>query len=83
MIGRVDQTHVGGQDDGNDGVKTAPVEGVALNDQDRPVVSGLGAVGPTEIRRPDLTPLDYHDSRVIDRLCRRLRVRGRRLSSDP
>jgi hypothetical protein len=46
------------------------------------VVSGLGALRLTEIRRPDLASFDYHRSRVSERLCRRLSARGSRLSSD-
>ena len=79
----IDETKVSAQHDGNRRVQTTPVEGVALHDQHRPVVSGLGALQLTEIRRPDLAPFDYHGSRVSDRPCRRFRARGNRLSSDP
>ena len=81
--GSIDKTKVGAQHDGNDGVQATPIEGIALNDQHRAVVPGIGALGLTQVRRPDLAPFNYHGSRVSDRLCRRLRARGSRLSSGP
>jgi hypothetical protein len=80
---RIDETGVGAQNDGNDGVQAASVEGIALHNQDGPVVPGLRAIGLAEIGPPDLTAFDYHVSRVSDWLCRRRSERGRRLSSDP
>ena len=74
---------IGAQHDGNDRVDATPVEGVALHNQDGPVVPGLGAVGFAEIGPPDLTAVDYHVLRASERLCSCLRERGSRLSSDP
>lgn len=79
----IDKTSVGAQHDGNDGLHAAPVEGIALHDQDGPVVSGLRAVRFPELGPPDLTAFDYHVSRASDRLCRRRSERGSRLSSAP
>ena len=82
VSGSIDQAKVRAEHHGNDGVQTTPVEGVALDDQDRPVVPGLGTLGFTEIRRPDLAAFDYHGSRTSERPCSRLTARGSRLSSD-
>jgi hypothetical protein len=79
----IEEAGVGAQDYGNDSVQATPVEGIALHNQDGPVVSRLRAVGLAEIGPPDLTALDYHVSRASDRLCRRRSERGSRLSSDP
>ena len=78
----IDETSVGAQHDGNDRLHAAPVEGLALHNQDGSVVSGFRAVGFAEISPPDLPAFDYHVSRASDRLCRRRTERGNRLSSD-
>ena len=78
----IDETGVRAQHDGNDRLHAAPVEGIALHNQDGSVVSGFRAVGFAEISPPDLPAFDYHVSRVSDRLCRRRTERGNRLSAD-
>ncbi len=49
----------------------AAINGVALNDEDRPSISGLGPGGLFEVRPPDLGLFDYHSTRR--RACRAAR----------
>ena len=79
----VEETGVGAQDHGHHRVQATPGEGIALHNQDGPVVPGLRTIGLAEIGPPDLPAFDYHVSRAIDRLCRRRSERGSRLSTDP
>ena len=82
VAGSIEETKVGALYDGYHGMQAASVEGIALNNQHRPVVTGLRALGLPQISGPHLAPFNSHGSRVSDRCCRRRTDLGSRLSSD-
>ena len=67
IAGRVQQAKVGGQHNSDHGLQPTSVEGIGLDNQDRPAESRFRAVGFTKIGPPEIAALNYHEFLLMER----------------
>lgn len=74
VSGRIGQSRIRGDRDGDHGANPAPVEAVGLYDEDRAAIARLGSGGARKIGPPDFSATHHQSSSGSEWLCIRTRA---------